>query len=121
MNQLVCFIRVDMGEGRREECGRPTTKLTDLCCPEHWRMVPRPLKQALVEANKLRSERERERKTMVAASDIVVFLSELKIQLPPAPKLERSGQLGPAQVGELVKVDAGPRVSKDSKLIIPGR
>lgn len=122
MNQLVCFIRVDMGDGRREECGRPTKKLTELCCPEHWKLVPKALKQKLIDANKLRSERERERQTMVAASDIVVYLSELKVQLPPAPKLERSGQLamtGP--VGELVKVDSGPTLSKESKLIIPGR
>lgn len=129
MNQLFCFIMVQMGEGQREPCGRPTRKLTELCCPDHWARVPKDLKQELIEAAKYgrhskptrAAEQERERRVMVAASKVVTFLGELKIQLPPAPKLERSAQLGPAQVGDLIKVDAGPRVSKDSKLIIPGR
>jgi hypothetical protein len=130
MNQLFCFIKVQMGDGSTQECGRPTGKLKELCCPDHWKLVPRKLKQALIEAEKYgrhsrmtrAAELERERRVMVAASDIVVFLGALKVQLPPVKKLELSGQLqmsGP--LGELVKVDSGPTVSKESKLIIPGR
>lgn len=116
-----CIVRVTVGE-ERKECGRPRDKRTDCCCKAHWRLVPAKMRRAFVEAGKLRSRRERERKTELALVDILEFLYELKIQLPPVERLQVAGELlRGAPVGRLVQLDEVPTVSKDTKLIIPGR
>ncbi len=116
-----CFIKVSL-EGREQECGRPRANVRDLCCPEHWARVPRALKRRLVDANRLRSMKERERQTINAATAVVEFLKAQRIQLPPAPQLITSPNLLDTKAPPpLVKVEAGPRVITDSKLIISGR
>lgn len=115
-----CFIKVPT-EGTEQPCGRPREKPTDLCCKEHWNRVPKAMRQKLIDAAKVRSLRERERLTINAASAIVVFLKAQKIQLPPAPKLVTTAGGIETKLGPLVKVESGPRVVAQSKLIIPGR
>lgn len=118
-----CFIKVAV-DGREEPCGRPREKLTDLCCLDHWRIVPKRLRQPLIEANKARSYVERERLSINAATAVVEYLKAQKIQLPPVPKLEvGSGLVTPGaedmRIGALVKAEPGPQVVKNPKLIIP--
>lgn len=120
MNEILgCFIKVSI-DGRDEECGRPRGKATDLCCAEHWQLVPKNLRQDLIDANKVKSLRERERLTINAASAVVEYLKAKKVQLPPAPKLITTAGGIETKLGPLVKVEAGPRVVQQ-KLIIPGR
>lgn len=124
-----CFMKV-LVDGKEEPCGRPREKLTDLCCPDHWRLVPKRLKQPLIDLHKLRNRprtaaqaRAHEQRSIVAASDIVEYLKAQKIQLPPAPKLvlERNSLVRPGDegmnIGDLVKVDSGPKIITDPKLI----
>jgi hypothetical protein len=128
-----CFIKVRFDDDHEEECGRPREKVTDLCCKEHWARVPKPLRVALINAEKQtnvlkerkqlnsRNLKKCELDTIIAATAIVEYLKAQKIQLPPAPKLIKTAGGIEAKVGPLVKVDAGPRVVAQSKLIIPGR
>lgn len=124
---LWCFIPIIIGSQERE-CGRPRLKSTDLCCVEHWKRVPKEMKQRLVDANKVAaksrfsgSEKALNRagvKVMAIADEVVAYLTEQKIQLPPAEKLvtEQKKILGPDGLQRPDKL-----VSSDSKLILPGR
>lgn len=126
-----CFIKV-LVDGKEEPCGRPREKLTDLCCLDHWRRVPKKLKQPLIDLHKLRNRplnsrqlRAHEEKSIRAATAIVEYLKEQKIQLPPAPKLivEKSSIIRPGvgemTMGSLVKAESGPKVITNPKLIQP--
>jgi hypothetical protein len=115
-----CFIKVSI-DGREEPCGRPREKPTDLCCADHWQLVPKKLRVKLIDAGKVRSLRERERLTICAATEVVEYLKAQKIQLPPAPKLVATAGGLETKLGPLVKVEPGPRIVAQSKLIIPGR
>lgn len=109
-----CFIR---------SCGRPRLAVTDLCCPEHWKLVPKRLKQPLIEAGKLRSFVKRQRASEVAASYIVEYLMALKIQLPPAVKLDTSGTIvkHDSAPGSLIQAESSPKLEEHPKLIITDR
>jgi len=114
-----CFIKVKTAEGE-QPCGRLREKLTDLCCSEHWKMVPKRLKRPLIDANTLRSYRERERASIEAATAVVDYIKGLFIQLPPAMKLEAPVGGADLKIGDLVQHDEKKLVS-NPKLIIPGR
>lgn len=115
-----CFIKVNI-EGTEQPCGRPREKPTDLCCADHWQRVPKALRVKLIAAGKVRSLRERERLTIYAATEVVEYLKAQKIQLPPVQKLVTAAGGLETKIGPLVKVESGPRVVAQSKLIIPGR
>lgn len=112
-----CLISVVI-EGSKQPCGRARAKVADLCCPEHWKLVPKPMKQRLIDADRIRSERKRERASIDAAGAVLHYLEHLKVQLPPVQKVQPSG--GIERPGQLVSA-SGELVSRDSKLIIPGR
>lgn len=105
------------------ECGRQRGRVTDLLCPEHWRLIPKHMKQSMLDANKLRSWQGRRDASIKAGSAIVAYLKSLQIQLPPAMKLERIGDLVVKPGAEDLKI--GPLVKHEKteietpKLIIP--
>jgi len=101
------------------ECGRPRVNVTDLLCQEHWRMVPKHLKQPLIDANKLRSWTRREEACKRAAGDIVFYLDSLKVRLPPAAKLETAG--GIVKDSRLIQTQEQPKLEMGGKLIITDR
>lgn len=113
---LWCFIPIIIGTAEKE-CGRPREKAQDLCCADHWKLLPKKYRVALIEANKLRSQRERQFATIKAADAAVAFLTALPIQLPPRAKVvaEQKRILGPDGI-----VAPDKLVSSQSKLIIPG-
>lgn len=110
-----CFVPIVVGAGEAP-CGRPRANAKDLCCADHWKLLPRKLRVALIEANKLRSEKQRERATVLAADKAVEYLTSLKIQLPPVRGLAR-------EETKIIRPDGiarpGAMVSGESKLIIP--
>lgn len=123
---LWCFIPIIVGS-KELDCGRPRGKSTDLCCGEHWKQVPKELKQRLIDANKTArksrfsgSEKALNRAgvTVTAIADeVVAYLTSLPIQLPPVERLvvEEKKILGPDGLQRPDKL-----VSSNSKLIIPG-
>ncbi len=67
-----------------KSCDRKRPEPGDLLCLAHWKMVPRPLKQALWAAEKLKSLKEQQFQTMCRAGDILDWLEEnVKVDLPP--------------------------------------
>jgi hypothetical protein len=113
-----CFIKVKTADGEKP-CGRPRAKLTDLCCAEHWKMVPKKLRQPLVDANRERSYRDRERLSIAAATKVVEYIKGMFIQLPPVARIETpAGE--DLKVGPLVQAEERGLV-KSPNLIIPGR
>lgn len=114
---LWCFVPIMVGASP-VPCGRPRDKAQDLCCSDHWKMLPKKLRQPLIEANKLRSEAKRERASMLAADKAVDYLCSLNIQLPPREHLVRDEP-------RILRPDGierpAPAVSGSSKLIITPR
>lgn len=114
-----CFIKVRVGP-EEKACGRERLKPTDLCCPEHWKLVPAELRRALVAAGKLRKLPERQRATILAADKVADYLAAQLIQLPPVEKVVREQKkiISPERV---VRSTDDRLISGDSKLILPGR
>lgn len=111
---LWCFVPILVGV-RAVPCGRPRTKVQDLCCLDHWKLLPKKLRVPVIEANKLRSERQRERASILAADKAVDYLTSLSIQIPPVERLVRDEP-------RIIRPDGIQRpdalVSSNSKLII---
>lgn len=113
-----CFVPILVGL-KHVPCGRPREKAQDLCCSEHWRLLPRRLRLLMVDANKHRSEAKRERASMLAADKAIDYLTGLQIQLPPVQRVVRDD--GPRIIKPGGVERPGAAVSSDSKLIItPG-
>ncbi len=64
-------------------CQRKRAMNSDLTCPAHWSQVPRKLKKALWKAQHLKSLKQNEWETIVAATNIVDYLDQRKVVLPP--------------------------------------
>ncbi len=63
-------------------CARRKKAIGDLLCVEHWKMVPRKMKQKLWTAEHLRSRFEQQVQSMTAAGEILDFIEARKVQLP---------------------------------------
>jgi hypothetical protein len=76
----------------REVCTVKTCKRrkggAELVCPAHWKLVPRSMKKALWEAEKIRSKEQRAFAAVSAAARIVDHLESLKVVLPDEPRVE---------------------------------
>lgn len=86
-------------------CERLKRLRSDLVCPGHWALVPKPMKQALWDAQHLRSPKQREWQTIVAASDIIAFLEKKRVILPEEKKI-----LTPGEKIEAPANPAAPRI-----------
>lgn len=110
-----CFVPISVGAAE-QPCGRPREKAHDVCCPEHWKHVPQNLRREMNEANKIRSERKRERASLLVADKIIAHLTSLLIQLPPVQQLARD-EPRIIRPGEVAKPDSPSVINP--KLILP--
>lgn len=73
VNMNVCMV---------DNCDRPVGKFGDLCCPVHWSLTPRQLRQLLIREQKARESKEKRGRVMSAAGVILLHLNSLKVALP---------------------------------------
>jgi hypothetical protein len=112
---LWCFVSIAVGVNA-VPCGRPRAKAHDVCCAEHWKLVPKKLRREMNEANNLRSERERERKSVLVADKIMDHLAAQLVQLTPVQQLARD-EPRIIRPGEVARPDQPGVIAP--KLILP--
>lgn len=112
---LWCFVPISVGADE-QPCGRPRLKAHEVCCPEHWKLVPKELRREMNEANKHRSERRRQRESVLVADKIIAYLTAQLVQLPPVQPIMRD-EPRIIRPGEVARPDS-PNVI-NPKIILP--
>jgi hypothetical protein len=114
---LWCFVQIPVGVGVGvQSCGRPRLKSTDVCCTEHWKLVPSKLRREMNEANKIRSEAKRERACLLVADKIMDHLAAQFVQFPPVQPIARD-EPRIIRPGEVAKPDSTGVITP--KIILP--